>query len=247
MIKIEVNMFKSAFKNDEIEFLCSEEDYGIIPTPYPSNKSIPDWYKALPPKTGTKGFATSTIKRCNPFLDSMSLGYIIPLAADVHFVVNEDMSGVTYEWKFHKELVSNHLKEQITTDKSPNPLMPKPPMKFLSYWMIKTPPNYSLLFVPPLNRPDPRFTCFSGTVDYPYYEEEYINFPFTFNQPNFSGLIEAGTPLIQVIPIKKDNLLLKHKSRKFTEKEIAATNRMRTIRDNVHESLYRDKIHRKIK
>ena len=41
-------MFRSAFKNDEIEFLCAEEDYGIIPTPYPSRKNIPDWFKALP-------------------------------------------------------------------------------------------------------------------------------------------------------------------------------------------------------
>ena len=240
-------MFKSVFKNDEIEFLCSKEDFGVIPVPYPSGKHIPDWFKALPPKTGNKGFQTGTIKRCMPFLDSMLLGYIIPLAADVQFVVNDDCSGLTYESKFYKPIVENHNKEQISSEKSPNPLDPKPPMKFLNYWMIKTPPEYSLIFLPPLNRHDPRFTCMSGTVDYPYYGEEYVNFPFTFNQPNFSGLIEAGTPLVQVIPIKKDNLLTSHRSREFNDKEIAATGKVRTIRNSVHESLYRDNLHKKIK
>jgi len=239
-------MFKSVFKNNEIEFLCAEEDYGVIPTPYPSGKHVPDWFKSLPPKLGEQGFQSSTIKRCMPFLDSMLLGYIIPLAADVHFITNNDCSGVTYEWKFYKPLVENHSTSQISTDKSPNPLVPRPPMKFLNYWMIKTPPEYSLIFLPPLNRHDPRFTCLSGTVDYPYYGEEYVNFPFTFNQPNFSGIIEAGTPLVQVIPIKKDNLLTKYKSRPFNEDDIKKTNWLRRVRDTVHESLYRDKIHKKI-
>jgi len=71
------NMFKSVFKDDVIEFLCAEEDYGIIPTPYPAKKNIPDWYKALPPKIGNKGLKSSTLKRCMPFLDAMMVGYII--------------------------------------------------------------------------------------------------------------------------------------------------------------------------
>jgi hypothetical protein len=143
-------------------------------------------------------------------------------------------------------MIENHIKEQVTSEKSPNPLDPKPPIKFMNYWMFKTPPGYSLLFLPPLNRPDPRFTCFSGTVDYPYYEQEYVNFPFTFNQPNFAGIIPAGTPLVQVIPIKKDDLLPKHRSRSFTENETKSTHLMRTIRDFVHESLYKDKLHKKL-
>jgi hypothetical protein len=239
-------MFKSVFKNNEIEFLCAEEDYGVIPTPFPSSKHIPDWFKALPPRLGDQGFQTSTIKRCMPFLDSMLMGYIIPLAADVQITSNDNCSGITYKSNFYRPMIENHIKEQVTSEKSPNPLDPKPPIKFMNYWMFKTPPGYSLLFLPPLNRPDPRFTCFSGTVDYPYYEQEYVNFPFTFNQPNFAGIIPAGTPLVQVIPIKKDDLLPKHRSRSFTENEIKSTHLMRTIRDFVHESLYKDKLHKKL-
>jgi hypothetical protein len=119
-------------------------------------------------------------------------------------------------------------------------------MKFLNYWMIKVPPEYSLLFVPPLNRTEKRFTLFSGIVDAPYPEREYVNFPFTFEQAGFSGIISAGTPLAQVIPIRKDALLPKYRSRPFTAKDIVETQKLRNRRNNVHESLYRDNLHKKI-
>jgi hypothetical protein len=239
-------MYKSIFKNDEIEFLCAEEDYGAIPAPYPSKKNIPDWFKALPPKLENKGFQTSTVKRCAPFLDALSVGYIIPLAADIHFVVNSDLSGLDYKWTFYKPMIENHNMSQITTDKCPSPLLPRPPMKFMNYWMIKTPPDYSLLFTPPLNRIEPRFSCMSGIVDYPYYQYEYVNFPFVFNKPNFTGIIEAGTPLVQVIPIRKDSLLKNYKDRPFNEDDKKNTSWIRKMVNHVHESVYRNKIHRKL-
>jgi len=239
-------LFRSVFKDDTIEFLCEEEDYGIMPAPFPAKKDIPDWFKALPTKLGNKGFKTSTIKRCMPFLDALSVGYIIPLAADVEFTSNEDATGVEYKWNFHKPMVENHGKEQITAPKSPNPLGDKPPIKFLNYWRIKTPPDYSLLFIPPLNRIEPRFVCYSGLVDAPYYERENVNFPFFFLQPNFSGIIEAGTPLMQVIPIKKDNLLPNYRERVIDESEKMESNRLRGVRDLIHESIYRDKMHTKL-
>ena len=110
-------MFRSAFKNDEIEFLCAEEDYGIIPTPYPSRKNIPDWFKALPMKLGNQGLGTSTIKRCSPFLDALSVGYMIPLAADVEFVSNGDGSGVDFKWNLHKKMVETNNPKQISAEK----------------------------------------------------------------------------------------------------------------------------------
>lgn len=239
-------MLQSIFKSKEIEFLCAEEDYGLIPAPYPAKKEIPDWFKALPTKLGNGGFNTSTVKRCNPFLDALCVGYIIPLAADVEFMTNDDASGVSFQWKFHKTMVETHGPDQISSDKCPHPSVPKPPMKFLNYWMIKVPPEYSLLFVPPLNRTEKRFTIFSGIVDAPYPEREYVNFPFTFEQSGFSGIIPAGTPLAQVIPIRKDALLPKYRSRVFTANDIVETQKMRNRRDKVHESLYRDNLHKKI-
>jgi hypothetical protein len=228
---------KSLFKTRTIEFLCEDIDYGVIPEPIPARKYIPDWYKALPMKLDN-GLTASTVKRCNPFLDSMGLGWIIPLAADVEFKSNEDCSGIDYKWNFYKPMVENHGMDQVTTEKKPNPSFPKPPMKFLNYWLIKCPKDYSLLFVPPLNRPDPRFTCFSGLVDSDKYFE-CVNFPFVFNIPNFHGVIEAGTPLVQVIPIKRSTIIKPSESRAMTLKEVGELNLTRR-RVKSHQSLYRD-------
>lgn len=231
-----MRLFKTS---NEIEFLCAEEDWDVIPKPYPSKKLIPDWFKALPPKLNA-GLTSSTIKRCMPFLDAMTTGWIIPLAADVEFKTNENAGGVNYNSKFYKPIVENHSYDQITTDKAPNPILPKPPMKFLNYWMIKVPKGYSVLFVPPLNRPDPRFTCMSGMVDCDGYFE-YVNFPFTFNEPNYYGILEAGTPLVQCILIKRDTAIEKHNIRTMNKSEY--DNHALTKRKlQSHESHYRDTV-----
>lgn len=234
-------MFKSVIKTPEIEFYCEEEDYGVIPEPFPSRKLLPEWYKALPPKMdGLNKLQNSTIKRCPPFLDAMCVGWIIPLAANVEFITNEDASFVSYTSHFYKKMVENHNYDQVTSDKCPNPNMPKPPMKFLNYWYIKVPKGWSVLFLPPINRPDHRFTCISGLVDCDGYNE-YINFPFFFNEPNYTGIIKSGTPLVQVIPIKRSDIMKKSTTRKINKKDRAAIDLTRKKR-TCNESLYRDTV-----
>ena len=109
-------MFKSFIKTPEIEFLCAEEDYNVIPEPFPSRKFMPEWYKALPPKVnGENRLENSTIKRCSPFLDSMTVGWIIPLAADVEITTNSDASGLDYKWNFYKNMIENHSRSEEHT------------------------------------------------------------------------------------------------------------------------------------
>lgn len=227
------------FIEPKLEFLCFEEDLGNIPEPYPARKLIPEWFKALPMRMNP-GLDTGTVKRCPPFLDAMTTGWIIPLAADVEIKSNEDCSGLSYNSQFNKPIIQNHVMEQITTEKVPNPTFPKPPIKFLNWWAIKCPPGYSLLFTPPLNRTETRFTCFSGIVDADKYFE-FINFPFVWNVPNFHGIIPAGTPLVQVIPIKRNTLFKKTTVRSFTEKELKQLNDTRQRRRS-RLSYYRDEL-----
>jgi hypothetical protein len=175
-----------------------------------------------------------------PFLDAMSVGWILPLAADVQISSSGDegLSHVDYKWNFYKPIIENHSQEQISTKEKPNPLVPRPPIKFRNYWAIKAKPGWSVLFMPPLNRPDPRFTCMSGIVDCDGYFE-FVNFPFTFNQPNFTGIIEAGTPLVQIIPLKRDMLPKEVPIRKFTIKDVSRLQQTRKKRSS-HESHYKD-------
>ena len=244
-----MKMLKSLFKSNDVEFFCEPEDYGVIPEPIPARKIMPEWYKNLTPKVGGKDkLENSTIKRCAPFLDAMSTGWIIPSAADVEFTTNDAASEINFKWSFYKKMIENHNPSQINPDSGPkHPTNPKPPLKFLNYWYIKIPSGYSALFVPPLNRPDPRFQCISGMVDDTYMGNgalEYINFPFTFNVPNYTGLIKAGTPLVQMILIKRDSVLessRRAKANPANEKISALVNLTRRRRAS-QESYYRDKL-----
>jgi hypothetical protein len=233
----------SAIRGPHIEFLCHPEDKGIIPEPVPANKVMPKWFRELPGKLPGAALQSSTVKRCMPFLDALSLGYIIPLAADVEFKTNENASGVNYRSMFHRPMVENHSAEQIAGEK--NPAHPKPPMKFLNHWAIKVPKGYSVLFLPPINRHEPRFTCMSGFVDCDNYFE-FINFPFVFHQPNFVGLIEAGTPLVQAIPIRRDTVLDKMFTGKLAQPDYKLLEHTRGLR-RVHESHYRDNVRMKMR
>lgn len=236
-------MWRLLETSGEIKFRCYEGNWGVIPEPYPAWKLLPDWYKKLPPKMkddpdkkGPGGLKSSTIKRCAPFTDAMGAGWIIPLAGDIEFKVNEDASGVDYKWEFNGSLIENHSPAQIGGEEHPS--YPKPPMKFINHWQIIVPKGYSVLFVPPLNRPNPYFECISGFVDCDKYEE-FINFPFIWNKPNWEGVIPAGTPLVQAIPIKRSSLISKAVTEMMTVKQFDDLEKLRRRR-NAHESLYRD-------
>lgn len=237
---MDLKRYISVLRGPHIEFLCHPEDKGIIPEPVPAGKVMPKWFKELPGKVPGSALRASTIKRCMPFLDALTMGYIIPLAADVEFKTNKDASGVEYRTDFHRPLIENHSAEQLNGAKHPG--YPKPPMKFLNQWLIRVPPGYSVLFLPPLNRHEPRFTCMSGLVDCDNYLE-IVNFPFLFNQPNFVGLLEAGTPLVQAIPVKRDTLLEADRMvvSKMRERDYKDLERTRALR-RVHESHYRDNV-----
>lgn len=222
-------------RSPKLKFLCYAQDRGVIPPPYPARKFVPEWFKDLKPKVGGDNkLENSTIKRCPPFLDALTAGWIIPLAADVEFVTNGDASGVTYKWHYYRPMVENHTAAQVEGHES----LPKPPMKFLNYWAIKAPPGYSVLFVPPLNRPDPRFQCLSGLVDCDRYLE-FVNFPFFFHEANFTGVIKQGTPLVQAIPIRRDALLKGYTADVFCARELQDLELTRRKRQ-AHESHYRD-------
>jgi hypothetical protein len=68
------------------------------------------------------------------------------------------------------------------------------------------PKGYSALYVSPLNRHDLPFYTLSGIVDSDSHiqSEKDSNIPFLLKN-NFSGIIKKGTPLYQIIPIKRDS------------------------------------------
>jgi hypothetical protein len=190
-----------------ISFRCAPEDKGVIAEPVAAKTVLPDWFKKLPPVDKAHLTPTNnalTVKRCMPFIDAMTTGFILPLAATVRLAVTDNGATVDAGWEFDKEMVSPHGAHQV----SGNPREPRPPCKFHNYWTIRTPKGWSCLFVPPLNRPNPAFECVAGVVDTDTYHA-LIHFPFFATQTPGIYTIEKGTPLVQVIPFRRETTDLK--------------------------------------
>ncbi|MFC7165847.1 DUF6065 family protein [Halospeciosus flavus] len=201
-----------------VEFVCREDDYGVLPEPIPANKVMPDWYKNLQQFTrggnDQKSIGTSTVKRCAPFMEAMTMGWILPLAADVEFRAQDGY--VEYKWDFDLDMVSSHSMAQVGEEMFPRHEWPI--LKWHNYWCINVPDGYSLLITSPFNRIEERFETFSGVVDADRYFN-FINAPFMWTGGDFEGIIEAGTPLVQVIPFRRDAFITDGLARPMTDEE----------------------------
>lgn len=201
-------MRKNNFSTQNIKFTDTigvpEEYY-----PVPASRLIPDWYKELDSYVGGEkkpdgtGKRRITGKRCMPMFDAMSSGYIISTYTDLWISRVPDQDGILqtqYEWA-HFNPIEFHPKIQLpehpyaTEHKGPYP-------KWVNAWSIITPPGYSTLFISPLHRETP-FITFPGVVDTDTFYAP-VSFPFVFKDAKFEGLIPAGTPIIQVIPFKRE-------------------------------------------
>jgi hypothetical protein len=178
-------------------------------SPKPASKFVPEWYKNLDSymngekKPTGEGNSAATIKKCMPVFDAITTGYIIVSPADIYVSQKDDGNGSTvpyYEWSNYG-LIQFHPVEQAPSHPNRNGLLSYP--KWINHWGIKTPKGYSLLIVQPFHR-ESVFTILPGIVDTDSYVAA-INFPFVLNDPKFEGIIPAGTPIAQVIPIKRES------------------------------------------
>jgi hypothetical protein len=188
-----------------IEFFCAPEDLGVIAPPVPAREALPDWFRRLAPVDKSHLSTTDnalTVKRCMPFLDALMAGWILPLAATVRIEIADNGQSVHTGWDFDKAMVSNHHPYQVNG----HPMQPRPPCKIHNHWTIRTPPGWSCLFVPTMNQPNGVIEVASGIVDTDEYRS-LINFPFFATAPDGFYTLEKGTPLVQVIPFRRDDLL----------------------------------------
>lgn len=190
----------------------SEEAELLLPPPKRAADSLPEWFKNAPMhepgydgnKASRLAVGTSrTVKGCNPFLDTLTGGYMFTLAADVEF---QFLDGeFVPRWLVDVDLVDGQAPFQA----SPLPQISKRSSvswKWLSGWMLSTPKGYSTLFTHPLNRHDLPFRTFSGIVETDTYKIQ-TDFPFQLltKDSDNSIFIEKGTPICQAIPFKRDN------------------------------------------
>jgi hypothetical protein len=167
----------------------------MVPCPAPARTVVPDWYKDIMPNKDMPG-----IKNCIPFLDSLTSGYVQKTWTDI---IVENNNG-----EISIKLVDNDVEMVKERNSSSLPIQDdfyKKEFIWQRPWAIKLPEGYSSIITHPFNQIELPFMTLSAIVDSDkYYHANIGNIPF-YIKSNFTGTIPAGTPMFQILPIKRED------------------------------------------
>jgi len=228
----------------KLRFRCPPEYENLIPRPIPALLGLPDWYKAMPQKSfnAVTGKEEFTVKKCPPFIDAMTYGFLIPLAVDLKVEDGE------FSWDFE-------VPEGFVSDYSRSPIDFHDPaqaigsplfdadrfiVKFMNFWTIEAPPGYSLLFTHPINRRDLPFTTLTGLVACDAFHDTPVHFPAYWHDASFNGVLPRGTPFVQILPVKRESWTAEFAT--LSADEIRRLNEMQNLirtESNVYRRRYR--------
>lgn len=194
----------------------SEEIENLVPFPKPAKLYVPEIYKKIKNDTlknpKFEGHVVkNNIKQCMPFFDSLTNGYIQETWTDIY--IKNEGDYCRFIWSSDPKIMSNREYKNKDIDN----IFHQIEFVWSQPWKIKIEKGYSCLVVHPLNRDDLPFFTLSGIIDSDkYYHANFGNIPF-YLKKDFEGLIPSGTPMYQIIPIKRDNW--KTEILKFDEKQ----------------------------
>jgi hypothetical protein len=195
----------------KIEFIpASEFAVSYVPRPIFSQSYIPQWFKDMSPfyKTNDTYPKRTTGKHCMPFFDAFGSGYIQELWSDVYISKEQNEIKINYANEWDRQIPNPITIRKFDGSNMPE-LLPKSEfyedleLVWNGQWEALLPKGYSSLITHPLNRYDLPFFTLSGIIDADNFAMPG-NVPF-FIKKGFTGLIPAGTPIYQIIPIKRDS------------------------------------------
>jgi hypothetical protein len=191
----------------------ARDEYGweVADRPYPATQAVPDWWKAMTPYSKTednpkgnklivRNFASNAgPKKCVPMLDAITSGYIIPLWADVQVTNVGDNKSIT--WRVGQNVFEEHgfQAREVQTPVGYNSQV----FKFVNKWRIITPKGYSCLITQPFGYRQTGVQAIPAVIDTDRNSLEIV--PPVWFANDFEGILEKGTPIVQVIPFKRSD------------------------------------------
>jgi hypothetical protein len=187
-------------KNNEIVIIPQDNRVINFP-PYTGTSQLPSWWKDL-----SKG--RGSMRRCQGTYDYVSYGLTIPLWTNI--TIRPNMNNTMYETRaddidqkmrfpiegFNAETATGCPIEHTKSLESGQYI------KLVSPWRFITAKNVSLVTLPMLLEPDPRYSVVAGIVHTDYYHQiNAVIIPHT----NEEFTIPAGTPIQHMIPIRRDH------------------------------------------
>lgn len=204
----------------EIIFTDINNPEDVLSKPKPASEYVPQWYKDAKSYTDSSGKKAPTIdgqpyatlKRCMPLWDMMTAGYIIETPYDIY--VRQTDEGPYFQWG-NIQAIAFQAMEQ--TQNHPNFRDINYAVRIVHPWSIKTPKGWSILIMQPTHQEPTPISILPGIVDTDNYSIPFNMF-IKLVDNKFEGMIPAGTPFAQIIPIKREGWKSKLGNKKEKDK-----------------------------
>lgn len=205
----------SSRNTPEIHFEINDRLAHAAKQPTPASQARPSWWKSIQPyhpemKNGDFiEFGSGTIKTCPAITDIQDFGYMMYFPFDIYVDATDkdrlrvDIPSRLKEGDSASGYVSSHFAWQVDGFKVGDEFHPQH-IKVNPVFGVSTPKGYSAWMTHPTNRTDLPFRAMDSIVDTDTYTAFWT--VIIFVKMGFKGVIEAGTPMLQVMPFKRDEV-----------------------------------------
>lgn len=248
-----------------IEFSTFDEEVAKDFKPVLAKSVYPEWWKKMKTTEMVRGSRTQTVRACPAMDDWLKMGYYIVAHKDIYVNLGggEDVDvGATKEAcvvNDHGIASTSHPSHQLGNSfiyvgsEEDGPV--KDAFKLRHGWNVTTPAGYSLMYMEPFMFQNKHFAVWQGVIDTDTFNTnvdtcQVILYP----KVTKSFVIPAGTPLVQVVPFKREEWtasinLYKHQTwfnnvsidtteiPAFTDKEMEVSGTQEKYKDTVRQGM----------
>lgn len=180
------------------------KEYG----PQPTSRNIPKWWQEADlyikdnfgnPVTTYNDAKAATYKACPAMLDTFTTGYVLRTPCDIEFYEKRGRKKAKLPVGFEEFVGEREVMDGFQTPTGYSPRH----FHWYANWAPQLPEGYSSLYIPPINHFDLPFITVGGIID----SDKVFNaglIPF-FLKEDFVGVIPAGTPILQIIPFRRED------------------------------------------
>ena len=173
-----------------------------------ASKFMPEWITKMQSEYKANGFVpTSTMKKCPAIIDYLTTGFTIPLWSDL--VINTSSIDNSFKWQFADEKTDSICHSAMQWSSFTNPTE-NSHMKIISPWHIKTKDDVKFLWSNPFynNKIQLSYHLAPAIIDFKDQHASHINMFIDVNK-NTDIKIDAGTPLVHVLPMSDKQVKIK--------------------------------------
>lgn len=218
-----------------IEFTAYSEDTVRNFKPVLAKNCIPEWWKRMRIMDYANGSTNHSIRSCPAMDDWLKSGWLLVATRDILVLCGNDkgdtdstrfqsvdMDGRSYEAtassRSHPVAQFHNVFEYISDDE--NTMNIRDAFKFRAPWNIVTPEGYSIFYLDPFLFQNKYFAVWQGIIDSDKFHKNMDNSQIIFYpRVNHSFVIPKGTPILQVIPFKREEWVASYQFRDVVEYE----------------------------